>query len=188
MQISQASVLIVGNWNPRIFTPSWIRTQLLDLDSKTQIGGLINFEDFSFGFQYKEITFLPRFNSLEVRINTMERKELEFASKIVIKIFDLLPHTPIKAMGVNFQYGFSANEKIGLLKSLNGIDLNFHEFIIDQVRHTLQKNSYKINIISDIAKKVVTTFNFHYDSIKNLDPNFINKHLDEAKQILKYGN
>lgn len=185
----QVSTVIVGSWNPRIFTPVWIKTNLLGLTSDQEIKGMVNFEDMDFGFQYEGILLFPKSNLIEVNFDGYDEKKGSMVSSIVVKILELLPQTPIKALGVNIRYAIDRNESSDFTKAINNINCKFGEFELSQIKQSRNKSSYQINIISDITKdKIFATFNFHYSKLVLFNQNFINLHYMESQTILKDGN
>ncbi|MCA4897463.1 MAG: hypothetical protein ACK514_01020 [Bacteroidota bacterium] len=189
MQPVQVSTVIVGSWNPRIFTPSWIKTNLFGLTDGQEIQGMVNFEEMDFGFQHQGVLLFARPNLVEVNFDGYERKKAELASTAVIRILELLPQTPIKALGVNIRYILNRKDTSPLVTAINNTQCTFGEFQLNQIKQTSERKNYQINIISDIFKdSIQANFNFHYSKIAPFEPNFINVHFEETQKILKNGN
>lgn len=189
MQPVKVSNVILGSWNPRIFTPSWIKTNLFGLSKGQEIQGMVNFDEMNFGFGYNGITILARTNLVEVNFDQFDDQKAELASSTIIKILELLPQTPIKALGVNIRYTLDSKIKGSFVSSIRETKCNFGEFELNQIRQTAIKNKYQINIISDInSESIQTNFNFHYSKIAIFEPDFIIKHFEETQKILTDGN
>ena len=189
MQPVQVSTVIIGSWNPRIFTPKWIKTNLLGLSDSQEVQGMVNFEEMEFGFQHQGVQLFPKANLVEVKFDGYDEKKAELASMTIIKILELLPQTPIKALGVNIRYVLNKKNAIPFVNSINQIHCKFGEFELNQIKQTSLQKNYQINIISDILENnIQTNFNFHYSKIAPFEINFINKHFEESQKILKYGN
>jgi hypothetical protein len=189
MQPSQVSIVILGSWNPRIFTPAWIKTNLFGLDTNQEIEGMINFEDMDFGFQHNGILLFPRTNLIEIKFDGFDNSKGVQASSIVIKILELLPQTPIKALGINIRYSLNKSDNTDFVNTIYGTSANFRNFQLSQLKQTLNNNNYQTNIITDILKdKLQVNFNFHYSKIAPFSSSFINQHYEETQQILKNGN
>jgi len=188
MQATQVSIIILGSWNPRIFTPAWIKTNLLGLKETAELQGLINFNDLDFAFRHDGITLVPKYSSVEITVDNFDEKSGCRAAEILIKMLELLPQTPIKAMGVNIRFEIGKKEKLGLINVLNGINGNYGDFKLNQVRQSLKKEKYFLNIVSDISdKNYIVNFNFHYTNITAFDLQFINEHFKETQTILSNG-
>jgi hypothetical protein len=185
MQLIQTSIVILGNWNPRIFTPFWIKKKLFGLDDSDKIQAFTNFEDQNFGFQYNGITIIPQFHVLEIQINQIETTTFLLAAKMVHKIFELLPQTPIKAMGINIRYNLTSENNNSLHRKMKEVPNEFKDFKLNQISFKLEKENYTINLITEIlGDTYVPVLNFHYKKIINLDSDFINNHIIEAEKIL----
>ena len=189
MQPNQISTLIIGSWNPRIFTPLWIKKNLFGLNDGDEIQGLVDFENLSFAFQYEGITVIPKSNSIEISFDNLDEKKTVIVSGIVSKIFELLPQTPIKALGVNFRYKLDKSIDNPLVKVLRDVNLGYQDFVLNQTRQSVNRGNYQINIISDIEnQEVLVNVNFHYHSIIAFSSDFIGSHYEETQKILGNGS
>ncbi|MCK9412116.1 MAG: hypothetical protein M0Q53_07425 [Prolixibacteraceae bacterium] len=189
MQPVQVSTVIVGSWNPRIFTPKWIKINLFGLNDGEEIQGMVNFEEMDFGFHYHGINLFPKANLVEVTFDGYDMNKAELASSIINKILELLPQTPIKALGVNIRYVLNKQDPNIFIQTINNISCSFGEFELNQIKQSQNQENYQINIISDILKdNIQSNFNFHYSKIAPFEPDFINLHFEESQKILKNGN
>lgn len=185
MKPNTVSIIIIGNWNPRIFTPSWIKLNLFSLSEDADLQGLVNFEDLDFAFKYEGIVIIPKFNSIEINIEDYEEDKGILVGTIATKILELLPQTPIKALGVNIGFLLHREQDNRILKVIKEANLNFDNFQFTQLKHTLNKEKYQVNIITEILGEVISVvFNFHYSKIPPFDPQFLNNHFEETKKIL----
>lgn len=184
----QVSTVIVGSWNPKIFTPLWIKTNLFGLTAQEEIQGMVNFEEMDFGFQHDGIQLLPKSNLIEVNVEKYDDPKGAYVSLLVIRLLELLPQTPIKALGVNIRYDLSRQSSSSFVQAINGLNCNFGEFELNQIKQSVNRSAYQINIISDITKDhILATFNFHYSKLAPFDPKFINLHYAETQNILGNG-
>jgi len=189
MAPAQVSTIIIGNWNPRIFTPTWIKKNLFCLKGETEIQGLVNFDDMDFAFQHEGIVTVPKFNSVEINFEGYDEKKAKLASAIITRILELLPQTPVKALGVNIKYRFKKSEPLGLVNIIKEVSGNYKDFSVNQIRQTANRENYQLNIVSEIMKDlIISNFNFHYTKLIPLDIHFINNLYLETKKILTNGN
>ena len=120
MTPNKLAIFIIGNWNPRIFTPAWIKTKLFELKPTDEIEGLVNFDDMDFAFRHNNITIVPKYNILEITTENVSVEINNEIANIITKIFELLPQTPVKALGINLKYNFEkadTNNFIDLLRN-----------------------------------------------------------------------
>lgn len=188
MDPAQVSTVILGSWNPRIFTPSWIKTNLFGLSDGQEIQGLVNFEEMDFGFQHQGVFLFAKNNLVEVKFDKYDQEKSELASSTIIKILELLPQTPIKALGVNIRYSINKNDESPFINAISNTECTLGEFRLNQIKQTANRKNYQVNIISDIlADKIQTNFNFHYSKITLFETNFIQAHFEETQNIIKNG-
>lgn len=105
--LGEWTVVLVGQWNPAIFSPDWVANTLLHVaEIETQIGvgpGASNVR-----YRSPNLVVIPQPDRLIIASRNAEDstlQEMEQASRTVLQ---LLAHTPIRAFGINF--GFEENE------------------------------------------------------------------------------
>ncbi|HLE25381.1 MAG TPA: hypothetical protein VI935_06985 [Thermodesulfobacteriota bacterium] len=128
----QCSIVILGSFNPGIFQPEWIeRFGILpeqEVKAVIEPGATVTLSDgktkapaFIITPEITQILF-PTFQ-LKVGLSrfeflTLQRDEFERVPEVVIKIFHLLPHTPISAVGINFNIHLPIKDDVNeILKS-----------------------------------------------------------------------
>ncbi|MEP7169128.1 MAG: hypothetical protein ABI855_07120 [Bacteroidota bacterium] len=125
---------------------------------------------------------------MEVNIEKFDEKKGLKAGEIIIKIFELLPQTPVKAIGVNIRFELKADNNCELTKVLKGVTGGFRDFKLTQTKQSLTKDKYILNIITDyLDENFSVNFNFHYKNIITFDPQFLNEHFKETQTIFSYG-
>ena len=97
------NVVAAGSWNVPIFTPVWVTEHLTkSKDVGVEVGFgqpfsllRLTFDDISLSFSEGRLVISPR----EPTVELMER-----TASVASRIFEELPHTPLKAIGVNFRF------------------------------------------------------------------------------------
>ena len=135
-ELESVTVVVVGNFNPAIFSPAWFAFQGLLPRSVAENANLL--------INHPEITDF-RAESLRVTV-TQDRLTVKTQSVPHVKVCDLvariftelLPHTPLKCLGINRDVHFLVRDK-GELDRIGralapsepwgelGIQLGFHE-------------------------------------------------------------
>jgi len=183
------NIVSVGNWNKKIFNPRWVSTHLFELPDDKEFNAVVNPEEMEFGYVHKGILLLPRENALEVKLEKFDKNSKKFAGVIMNKILSKLPHTPLRAIGINIRYKFEAKDKFAFIDNFKKCHCTFGEFIVSQIKYTKQTDNCNINIITDFLEEIYNmNFNFHYIKAINFDEKFIQEHVDETIEILKNGN
>jgi len=106
-EIFNAVIVVVGDFNPAIFTPDWlVQSQLIGKDDAGEIPNLSK----SFLVSREVTTFEAKIFALQVLQNRFfmaSKDALSPAFKdLGVGILQLLPHTPISAVGLNFMGHF----------------------------------------------------------------------------------
>ena len=137
--LSESSIVLLGNFNPVIFHPEWFdRFKILPSHETQWAEGEkpkiteVPFKDKKIVIQeVPAIMVRPdlaelQFPSITLRVNptrfqcqTLEREKFNLVREVTTKIFTLLSHTPIEALGINFHgHCKFADDSDKILKSL----------------------------------------------------------------------
>lgn len=186
MNINSANFVILGNWNKKIFTPDWVKKFLFEVPKEIELQGIFNFEDLDLGFSYQDLILMPKENSLEISLKQFTEENIKTATQLLMKLFNLLPHTPIKALGFNIKYIANKNEKNELINISDQIFSSSKKMPLTQIKFTEDKDKYLLNIIVDnLNENLLLNFNFHYNQISELNENSFIEHYTETLQYLK---
>ncbi|MCX5863126.1 MAG: hypothetical protein NTW27_13520 [Deltaproteobacteria bacterium] len=109
------NVVLVGNFNPAIFHPSWFSVNGLipqQEADKAQIQ-IVHPDAAFFAIDWLEVNVLRE----RFQIATGQEAYFEPLRDLVVGIFELLSHTPLQHMGVNrnFHFGLESDRKLRLL-------------------------------------------------------------------------
>lgn len=101
--LSEWTVVMVGQWNPAIFSPDWVAHNLLhieNVEAQLAVGPLVT----NVRYQTETLLVIPQQDRLIVGGRNAEEAtllEMERCSKAAL---ELLGHTPIRALGINFGF------------------------------------------------------------------------------------
>lgn len=197
-----ANLVVVGSWNRDIFTPKWVKDNIL-IGTEFEVLFPVNtlnsmkfviLEKYSFAISLNRLEFQLLNNSQEVSTEMLN---------VAISILRCLIHTPINSFGINFLY--KTNERPGLLSSLqhtNEIktELNNANIVRTEIVRTYNLDSKQtLNFkVSQEQENVTFDFNFSYnvDNIKMMmdiidgNDNMINERRIIAKNLIEnvYGS
>lgn len=163
------SIVLVGRWNPFIFNPEWIRTHLCEEQCEVVVAIPVDNPDAPKQISFSGIKLFPSANKLDVRPEITNVEELARCSEITNKVIQLLPHTPISAVGINFAF-LEKNEpelvtnKV-VFHDAASIDADEYQLQETLIRRTYEFNdNKKLNLLLSFdggAGKI--NFNFHHD-------------------------
>ncbi len=160
--------MIVGQWNPHIFSPKWMCEKLLevkDVEAEFTIGPL------GAGMRYMtaQLAIIPGPDRLIVGMRNALDDTLKEAERITIKALSLLAHTPVRAGGINFAFTESNASEV-VLKAFQlsdnyvlanaGYSPSCTEIVRDiRLDHSL----LKLKMVHSDKEPTKFHFNFHHD-------------------------
>ena len=179
-------IVVVGAWNMAILTEDWVKNNILNDVDKYTIeypvagSGSLKYstEDFSFYIVLGRLYF-----NVIRDTDTAAKRTIEYARRL----FRLLVHTPINAMGINFVFedegrcavfdglGDAADLTSAVAKSINKTEITRH-FEINE-RENL---NFKITQTDEI-----TEYNFNFDYKVNTPLDIVNVFGDEDDILIK---
>lgn len=169
----------VAHWNRYIFNPSWIDKfivkKLFPEIKDIAISGNIMERDFI--YEFNKISLIPKANLLEIRLNQDGLLDEDFEKRInllfltFMEILNLLPHTPVTAIGINIDYFLNKDKKCGLLNIFETNSQNkFEKFDLTQMRLSKTEENYILNLILILeSNKVKANFNYHFNPPFNFE-------------------
>jgi hypothetical protein len=113
------SIVINGHWNRMIFTPKWVGNKVFKLPAIERLVSMVPTNPVI--YQNEEIILAVAEEKLTITLRKLTAKCMLDAESKVTEILDLLSHTPVSAIGVNF--GFIEDSPLHpLLKLFNYAD------------------------------------------------------------------
>jgi len=126
------TLVVSGAWNPAIFQPGWIASNLLGVPKgeKIQVAECARPDEDG---QLKIISFFGDMGvsssrqRLEVFLNSDADGIAAKGEDLVVKVLEVLPHTPIQALGINFLFVEEdpSGELIDKLKTMEGLEARY---------------------------------------------------------------
>ena len=163
------SIVAVGAWNAAIFTPEWITgrlTQATDVILEVPV----NNPGLTPRLRFDEIIVQVRLDRLIIGPHEVRDDLLMRTQEVAIKVLAELPHTPVRAVGVNFQYDESDPSD----QLLAPFQLNDQGMLGDagasirttSIKRSLESNDQLVNFTLDLLENghVNIAFNFHQEA------------------------
>ena len=196
------SIVMLGSWNPSIFSTEWVLKHLADEDeSEVELAYPLDDPTAPRKITFEGISMFPgrkrlMLNPVEPTVEGMEK-----CAKVAFKIISLLSHTPIGNMGVNFSFTESENT--------NDLDDSFFtpnltnilgEYVINQASYSrsLSKEGDDFVLsysVTQSEESYTLSYNFNYSQSdvgfykECLESDIVKKHYDEAVAFsVKYHN
>ena len=98
-----ANIVVVGSWNKAILTPEWVKENLLNEYDSFEVAYPVNGLG-SLKYITPDFSFMVVDGRLQFELERYDSDSMKALSRTARKVFRLLGHTPITAMGVNYLY------------------------------------------------------------------------------------
>jgi hypothetical protein len=158
------TIVLAGAWNPRIFTPDWLATNVFNLANislEFPIQPLAPYR-----FHGNNVTIVPSQDRVVLAPENLRDETLVEMEHQAIRILELLPHTPLSAVGTN--YRFMEDELVDPLRRVFGVadegDLAAAGYGVSetQVSRKLTWDGGSVTFrLTRVAAGVTADFNFH---------------------------
>lgn len=159
----EASIVMVGVWNVKIFTPEWIIDNLLELSINEGVEVSIDKRNLNLRFKYKDFHFFPNDRSFEIATDKINEENLLYINKKSLRLLSLLPHTPGLKVGINFKKSIDSQ-----LPKLKLGEFKKEGFSLNEIKLTKNIGEGILNVIysNEANSKDIVTLNFHFTDIK----------------------
>jgi hypothetical protein len=189
-EIFSINIICLGNWNKKIFTPAWVATNLFKL-KENKIEAVFNPNELDMGFKMKDIALFPKDTSVEIKLEQINDETKILSGQLLNQLLNLLPHTPIHAIGINIRYRIKKDEELPLVKKLENIKCGLDDFNTNQIKFSKNNSEYQLNVIVDFKEfEYFVNFNFHHDLTHYADgfsfsDTIINNRIEISKNIVE---
>ena len=165
----EASIVSLGSWNSRIFTPAWVSGNVFSMPEGDSMNIALNEQQMTLSYEWKNIQLLMSDNRIELRCEQCSSGVLKLMEQIYQRMSELLPYTPITAVGFNLNLKMSMEEfndtaVCGLIKQQN-VDVYKND---SQTFSTVKDNSVRSFVIQTSADGAEIRANFHYPQPQNI--------------------
>lgn len=190
------SIVIIGAWNPTIFSPEWVSKYLSENgECDVSVAFPISDPTAPRKISFEEVHLYPGRKQLMISPEQPNLAGMQKCSTIIRKILENLQHTPVSSVGIN--YAFTENNVTGqiedaLMPSDTAKILESRQVRQTNVTRVLSSegDNYILNftLARDIEGYIVA-FNYHYDLNDSLlykdlfGSNIVEEHFDSAIKL-----
>jgi hypothetical protein len=162
------SIVVIGAWNPAIFTPEWVAFNLCT-DPNAEVGLSFSIGDAAAPrrLTFEDVELFPGRRQIAVLSKMLTVEGIVKAADVVSRILNTLIHTPVAEAGIN--YGFESNSETELLRDvllpadspnlLMGYTIN-NTSVSRQL--CMEGKEYQLNFVISDNNPSVFSFNYHY--------------------------
>ncbi|MBL8906524.1 MAG: hypothetical protein JNM20_07595 [Rhizobiales bacterium] len=197
LNLTAPTFVVVGAFNRRIFQPSWIARWLYEFAEGADITfvQLAQIEAPARQTIYISDVGISATNErLEVYINSLSEATKSLAETVLRRLFTVLPHTPVKALGINFHFDLAeaTDRVISRIRIDDGLDAEFPNIKKTTLVSTVEMAAgVDLNFSRSLATvEAAFDFNFHHPTstagaITEMVPGSIDRCFAIAQSILR---
>jgi len=162
------NIVLVGGWNRKVFRPQWVTQELLGTNA---VEYAIAVDDPSLPMKISSRHMRLDVSSERLQIGSVDPSDENFAEiqGIADRVLELLPHTPVKAAGVNCRW----IERHPRENLLGVFQLRDNDLLADAgaivgttgISRALRLRDWQVNLSMRLERErneqVVIDFNFH---------------------------
>jgi len=178
--------VLLGSWNSAILNPKWLSEKVFDIKEETYNMEISMDMFLKTRIKIQDIYFMPTQNNLTIfpSNNVKDVKEsFKLIEKATQKIFELLPFTPISAIGHNFIYELGESEVFSLELHFQGA--NYSALYKKISGKPIESSLVKHTIVLDEDNLVQLNINYKTETKKTLELNYHYK-VDDNNDKIKY--
>lgn len=169
--VVEASIVSVGSWNSRIFTPSWVSENVFAMPEGESMNVGLNEQQLTLTYMWKDIQLLITDSRIELKTSRCASDKLVLMEQCYLRMSEMLPYTPVNAVGFNLNLQLSQDEYC----KTNVSRLFKLQTLGDYVGDTLtfkatKEGSVRSFVIHQRENGGDIRINFHYPKPKELPP------------------
>lgn len=163
------NIVLNGAWNPSIFNQDWLLKHVCE-EGTEEITISFPVEDPTAPrkIEFNGLVLFPGRKQLIIQPSIPDLEGIKNCAEKVVKILNLLSHTPIAMCGINFAFE-EENNLGGIFQSLNFSDrariddTKYRLNLTNSTRQFVLSDEHILNLtLSDEGSKGQLKFNFHY--------------------------
>ena len=168
LDLSVPTFVAVGSFNSAIFQPPWVALHLFEKPSGADVN-LIQAITGNFGAPLRNyidnVGISVTSNRFEVIPNDLSGSTKSTAEKVFANLFSKLPHTPVSAVGINFQFTLEDPSTFILdtLRSTDGFDALYSGLKEERLQSVVAHSSGVDLNFGRGVREGIASFSFNYN-------------------------
>lgn len=106
----EASIVSVGSWNSRILTPAWVSANVFAMPNGESMNIALNEQQMTLCYEWNGIQLLMSDTRIEFKSNKQSKETLTLMEQCYQRLSELLPYTPVAAVGYNLNITLTLDE------------------------------------------------------------------------------
>lgn len=135
----EASIVSLGSWNSRIFTPTWVSDKVFVMPEGESMDVGLDNQHMSLTYIWKNIQFLISDSRIEFKTNQCTSEILTLMEQCYLRLSEFLPYTPVTAVGFNLNFYLTKDE--------------FQQTVVGKLQRPQPIGDFNCNILTFNANK-----------------------------------
>ena len=169
----EASIVSLGSWNSRIFTPTWVSDKVFAMPEGESMNVGLNDQQLSLTYVWKSIQFLITDNRIDFKTDQCTSEILTLMEQCYLRLSEYLPYTPITAVGFNLDFHFTQDE--------------FQQTTVGKFQRPQSVGEYNCNMLTYSANKEGATRSFVIQKTAEGGDIRVNFHYPRPKRLPAVG-
>ena len=165
----EASIVSVGSWNSKIFTPAWVSANVFAMPEGESMNIALNEQMMTLSYVWKDVQLLMSDNRIELKSNKCSSEVLLLMEQCYQRLSNLLPYTPVTAVGFNLNLTLTPDEfkatNVSTLIQKQNVDIYSNGA---QTFSAVKDNSVRSFVIQTNPDSAEIKANFHYPQPQNI--------------------
>jgi len=105
-----ASIVSIGGWNQRLFTPDWVSANVFEMPAGESMNINLNDKQLTMSYSWKNIQFTATDKGIELISIDCTSESTKLIDKVYRHLLEMLPYTPVSAYGYNIILSLTKEE------------------------------------------------------------------------------
>ena len=163
----EASIVSVGSWNSRIFTPAWVSANVFAMPDGESMNIALNEQQMTLSYEWKNIQLQLSDTRIEFKCNQCRKETLALMEQCYQHLSELLPYTPVTAVGYNLNITLTLDEFKKTVVSESLVQSNIDIYINGtQTFSAVKDGAVRSFVVQQNTDNAEIRANFHYPQPK----------------------
>ena len=165
----EASIVSLGSWNSRIFTPTWVSEKVFAMPEGESMTVGLNDPQLSLTYIWKNIHLLITDSRIELKTDQCSSEILTLMEQCYLRLSEYLPYTPVSAVGFNLNFHLTQEEFLQTTASKLQRPKSIGDYSCNTLTYSANKDyATRSFVIQQMVEGGDIRVNFHYPRLNQL--------------------
>ncbi len=158
----KASIVSIGGWNSRIFTPQWVSANVFNAKNGESIEIQLDEQQLMLSYKRNDIQFATTDVGVEFSTKNATIENCRIIESYYRNLISILPFTPVRAFGYNYNVVLTKDEfeQTKLAKIVSYASFGMYHTSSQSYSENVE-NGVKNIIVNFVKDKVEVVYNYH---------------------------